>query len=156
MKKSPFVAVTSHRSPPLRFLPGIYVLTNQNLKLSINTKGEGTIDTPNKEQVFLSSHSIWTIKTIQSKYFFVFKTRIRDCDHLVMLFILYQNFFFAQFSLPSGKKRLTKQVTVSVNRHGHVQLKGNLEKKIALMKLKDIVQLEDTIGKKFWDVKFLK
>ena len=42
---------------------------------------------------------------------------------------------------------------VSVNRHGHVQLKGNLENKIALIKLEDIVQQEEPNGKEFWDHK---
>ena len=32
-------------------------------------------------------NSIWTIKRTQSKVFFV----IKDCDHMVTLFILYQN-----------------------------------------------------------------
>jgi hypothetical protein len=33
-----------------------------------------------------------------------------------------------------------------VNRLGHVQLNGNLEKKMALMKLKHIVQHEDAMA----------
>ena len=60
---------------------------------------------------------------------------------------------FALFSLPSVKNRLSKQLIVSVNIDGHVQLKGTLEKKIALMKLEDIVQQEEPIGKEFWDHK---
>ena len=36
-----------------------------------------------------------------------------------------------------------------MNRLGHVQLKGNLEKKIALMKLEEIVQQEDAMAKEF-------
>ena len=33
----------------------------------------------------------------------------------------------------------------------HVQLKGNLEKKIALMMVEDIVQQEDAMNKEFYD-----
>ena len=36
-----------------------------------------------------------------------------------------------------------------VNRLGHVQLKGNLEKKIAIMNLEEIVQNEDAMAKEF-------
>ena len=42
-----------------------------------------------------------------------------------------------------GKKRLSKQRIISVNRLGQVQLKGNLDKKVALAKLEEIVQQED-------------
>ena len=42
-----------------------------------------------------------------------------------------------------GKKRLSTQLIISVNRLGQVQLKGNLDKKVALAKLKEIVQQED-------------
>ena len=52
-----------------------------------------------------------------------------------------------------GKKRLSKQLTVSVNRLGHVQIKGNLEMKIALMKLEEIVQQEDATAKEFFSLK---
>ena len=38
---------------------------------------------------------------------------------------------------------------VSVSKLCHVQLKGNLEKKIALMKLEDIVQQEDGMANAF-------
>ena len=40
-----------------------------------------------------------------------------------------------------------------MNRLGHVQLKGNLEKKIALKKLKEIVQQDKAMAKKFCDEK---
>ena len=40
---------------------------------------------------------------------------------------------------------------ITVNSLGHVQLKGNLEKKMAMMKLEDIFQLEDAIKKEFYD-----
>ena len=60
---------------------------------------------------------------------------------------------FPLFSLPPGTNKLSKQLIVSVNRLGHVQLKGNLEKKIALMKLEDIFQQEEPIGIKFKDHK---
>ena len=63
---------------------------------------------------------------------------------------------YALFSLPSVKNKLSKQLVVSVNRHSHVQLRGNLEKKIALMKLEDIVQQEEPIGKEFWDHKTIE
>ena len=46
-----------------------------------------------------------------------------------------------------GKKRLSKQLIVSVNRLGHVQLNENLEKKIALMELEDMVQQENAMAK---------
>ena len=52
-----------------------------------------------------------------------------------------------------GKKRLSTQLTVSVNRLGHVQIKGNLEMKIALMKLEEIVQQEDATAKEFFSLK---
>ena len=42
------------------------------------------------------------------------------------------------------------------NRHGHVQLKGILRKKMALMKLEDIVHHNDLMAKKFCEKKFLK
>ena len=48
-----------------------------------------------------------------------------------------------------GKKRLSKQLIISVNRLGHVQMKGNLEKKIALLKLEEIVQQEDAMNKEW-------
>ena len=38
---------------------------------------------------------------------------------------------------------------VSVSKLGHVQLKGKLEKKIALMKLEDIIQQEDSMANVF-------
>ena len=39
---------------------------------------------------------------------------------------------------------------ITVNRLGHVQLKGNLEKKMVLMKLEDIVQQEDAMNKELY------
>ena len=45
-----------------------------------------------------------------------------------------------------GKKRPSKKLIFSVNGLNHVQLKGNLEKKIVLMKLEEIVQQEDAIA----------
>ena len=53
------------------------------------------------------------------------------------------------------QKRLNKQMIVSVNILGHVQLKGNLEKKMALIKLEDIVHQEDAKTKEFSDYFFL-
>ena len=43
-----------------------------------------------------------------------------------------------------------------MNRLSHKQLKGNLEKKMALMNLEDIVQNEDAMTKKFCDEPNLK
>ena len=40
---------------------------------------------------------------------------------------------------------------ITVNRLGYVQLKGNREKKMALMKLEDIVQQDDAMNKEFYD-----
>jgi hypothetical protein len=48
--------------------------------------------------------------------------------------------YYCKSSLSLWKKRMSKQMIVSVNILGHVQLKGNLEKKMVLMKLQDIVQ----------------
>ena len=39
---------------------------------------------------------------------------------------------------------------ITVNRLGPVQLKGNLEKKIVLMQLEDIVQQEDAMKKELY------
>ena len=54
------------------------------------------------------------------------------------------------------QENLNKQLIFSVNRLGNVQLKGNQEKKIALMNLEDIVQNEDAMAKEFCDVQKLK
>ena len=48
---------------------------------------------------------------------------------------------------------LSKLMTVSVNRLGHLQLESNLEKKMALMNLEDIVQQENAMAKEFCDDK---
>ena len=49
------------------------------------------------------------------------------------------------------QKWLSKQMIITVNRLSHLQLKGNLEKKMALRKLEDIVQQEDVMNKEFYD-----
>ena len=55
MTKEPIFAVPNHRIPPLLFLPGIHVFTNQNKKKNCEeikitkTKGEGMIDLTNLE-----------------------------------------------------------------------------------------------------------
>ena len=52
-----------------------------------------------------------------------------------------------------GKKRLSKQLTISVNRLGLLQIKGNLEKKIPLTKLEEIIQQEDAVAKELFSCK---
>ena len=42
----------------------------------------------------------------------------------------------------------------SVNRLSHLQLKGNLEKKIELKKLEEIVQQDKAMAKEFCDKKY--
>ena len=54
------------------------------------------------------------------------------------------------------QEKLSKKLIFSVNRLGHVQLKGNQEKKIALMNLEDIFQNEDAMAKEFCDEQKLK
>ena len=49
-----------------------------------------------------------------------------------------------------GKRRLSKQLTITVNRLGLIQIKGNPEKKIPLMKLEEIIQQEDAMAKEFF------
>ena len=49
-----------------------------------------------------------------------------------------------------------KIVFFFANGTGHVQLKRILRKKMALMKLEDIVQHKDLMAKKFCEKKFLK
>ena len=44
-------------------------------------------------------------------------------------------------------------MTISVNRRGHVELKGNLEKKITLMKLEEIVWQKKAMAKDFCNEK---
>ena len=61
--------------------------------------------------------------------------------------------YYCQSSHRLRQERLSKQL--SVNRLSLVQLKGNLEKKMALMKLEDIVQHEEAMAKEFCDDKFL-
>ena len=52
--------------------------------------------------------------------------------------------------------RLCEQLIVSVNRFSHVQLKaGNLEKKIALKKLEEIVKQGEARAKEFFFYNFL-
>ena len=46
---------------------------------------------------------------------------------------------------------LSKQMIIKVTRLGHVQLNWNMEKKMALLKLEDIVKQEDAINKEFDD-----
>ena len=57
--------------------------------------------------------------------------------------------YYCKSSLSLWKKRMSKQMIISVNILGHVQLKGNLEKKMALMKLEDIIHQEDAMTKEF-------
>ena len=113
--------------------------------------------------------------------FLCLQTKKKDCDHLVTLFILYQKKsnrkfclilsaisitwhqkygvhstkYYCKSSNPLRQKKLSKQTIVSVNRLGHEQLKGNLEKKMALMKLEDIVQQEDAMATEFCDDKII-
>ena len=61
--------------------------------------------------------------------------------------------YYCQSSHRLWQERLSKQLTLSVNRFAHVQLKGNLKKK---MKLKDIFRHEDAMAKEFCDEKNLK
>ena len=56
-----------------------------------------------------------------------------------------------QIISPNKAKKLSKQIIITVNWLGHVQLKGNLEKKIALKKLEEIVHQDKAMAKEFCD-----
>ena len=113
--------------------------------------------------------------------FLCLQTQIRDCDPLVTLFILchksskrklcliqssisitqnqkyalHSRKCYCQWSHWLRLERLCKQLIILVNRLGHVQLNGKLEKKMALMKLEDIVQQEDAMATEFCDDKII-
>ena len=136
MKKCPFFALPNHWPLPLQFLPGIHVFTNQNLKTLKKFRWETQREKKQKTKQIKSKPlclhikpSIRTIKRIQIKYFFVLELRLGFViTRSSMEYTL--EYTTANHLIDYGKKRLSKQLIVLVNRLCHVQLKGNLEKKI--------------------------
>ena len=161
---------------PCSFCQVYMCLKTKTKKLSrflLETQREKEQQTTNQETPSLFSHKDYQENT--KLMFCCLQTNKKDCDILVTLFIVPEKFqkqvlpnlvkyqyymapqvqsshqkYYCKSSHRLRQKWLSKQIIITVNRLGHVQLKGNL-KKMALMKLEDIVQLEDAINKEFYD-----